>query len=185
MPASKDAPRPEYPRPQFVRTRWLNLNGQWQFEIDHGRSGQEQGWAAGRDFAKTILVPFPPESALSGIAHKDFMPAVWYRRHFRLPDNWRGRRTLIHFGAVDYEAAVWGDRHAGFNLSGQGMLADQDFAPQGLTQGIESACEHAPGVAFAGPAPDDHETAVVRHGHARLMLRSAHGFGHSEFGAQG
>jgi beta-galactosidase/beta-glucuronidase len=102
-----EAPRAEYPRPQWVRPQWLNLNGEWEFAEDPGRSGEEQGWTTGRTLGQRIVVPFPPEARLSGIGKVDFMPAVWYRRQFRVPEAWQGRRVLLHFGAVDYEAAVW------------------------------------------------------------------------------
>lgn len=101
-------PRPEHPMPQMVRGEWQNLNGSWQFEIDYGKSGKERGWHQEEHaLARTIAVPFCPESELSGIGHKDFMPAVWYKRSFEIPQNWRPGRTLLHFGAVDYEATVW------------------------------------------------------------------------------
>jgi len=103
-----DTPRPEHPRPDFERKDWLNLNGEWEFEIDTGSSGAEQGWASGRrEFNERILVPFPPESRLSGLGYIDFMPSVWYRCIFSVPEAWAGRRLLLHFGAVDYDATVW------------------------------------------------------------------------------
>lgn len=108
MPSSvaPDVPRAEYPRPQMVRPDWLNLNGPWQFEIDAGDTGLERGLRE-RDLAGTITVPFAPESELSGIGNTDFMPAVWYRRTVTIPAEWAGRRTLLHFGAVDHDATVW------------------------------------------------------------------------------
>ncbi|MCV4232796.1 beta galactosidase jelly roll domain-containing protein [Virgibacillus sp. LDC1] len=100
-------PRPEYPRPQWVRPDWMNLNGSWQFEIDHGRSGKERGFhEPGHDLSGTITVPFCPESKLSGVEYKDFMAAVWYKRDFTVPEEWKGS-ILLHFGAVDYETEVW------------------------------------------------------------------------------
>jgi beta-galactosidase/beta-glucuronidase len=112
-----DPPRPEYPRPQFRRADWLNLNGTWQFEIDRGDSGLERG-LVGRELAGEITVPFCPESELSGVHDVDFMAAVWYRRTVRVPAGWAGRRVLLHFGAVDHDATVWVDgveagRHRG------------------------------------------------------------------------
>ena len=68
-------PRPEYPRPQFFRPSWMNLNGNWQFEIDHGASGRARGLVE-KELSGSILVPFCPESPLSGVNHKDFMEAV-------------------------------------------------------------------------------------------------------------
>lgn len=78
-------PRPEYPRPGFVRPEWINLNGQWQFEIDHGKSGKERGYHdKEHDLSGMITVPFCPESKLSGVEYTDFMAAVWYKREFAL-----------------------------------------------------------------------------------------------------
>ncbi|MFJ2225974.1 glycoside hydrolase family 2 protein [Streptomyces halstedii] len=110
-------PRPEYPRPQFVRRDWLNLNGTWQFETDQGDSGLERG-LLGRDLTDEILVPFAPESELSGVGDTDFLEAVWYRRRFTPPAAWAGRTVLLHFGAVDHDTTVWVDgtevvRHRG------------------------------------------------------------------------
>jgi beta-galactosidase/beta-glucuronidase len=103
---TKPIPRPEYPRPQFFRNEWLNLNGEWQFEIDYGDSGLERGLTT-RDLTGHILVPFCPESKLSGIENTDFLPAVWYRREVSVPRDWNSKNILIHFQAVDYDATVW------------------------------------------------------------------------------
>ena len=99
-------PRSEYPRPQFVRSDWLCLNGEWQFELDQGDSGLERGLLQ-RDLHDRILVPFCPESELSGIGNHDFLEAVWYRREVTIPAAWSGRRALLHFQAVDHDATVW------------------------------------------------------------------------------
>lgn len=99
-------PRPDYPRPQFVRDDWLCLNGPWEFEFDHGDSGFEEGFP-GKPYSRTISVPFCPESALSGIGHTGFLRAVWYRRRVAVPQSWSGSRVLLHFQAVDYDATVW------------------------------------------------------------------------------
>ncbi len=100
-------PRPEHPRPQFMRPTWVSLNGQWDFTIDHGNSYKAQGYAAGGTFDKQITVPFCPESALSGIGYTDFMAAVWYRRTIHVPADMANMRKLLHFGAVDYHCEVW------------------------------------------------------------------------------
>ncbi len=99
-------PRPEYPRPQCVRQNWLCLNGEWQFEIDPGDSGLERGLLQ-RDLCDHILVPFCPESVLSGIGNTDFLNAVWYRRTVTIPADWAGQRVLLHFQAVDHDATIW------------------------------------------------------------------------------
>ena len=95
---------PEYPRPQMARTRWLNLNGVWDYT---GRSGQAALAAPppAKEYRERILVPYPTESALSGIQRHD--DQMWYRKVFKLPGTWRGQRVLLHFGAVDQIATVW------------------------------------------------------------------------------
>jgi beta-galactosidase/beta-glucuronidase len=96
-----EVPRPEFPQPQFQRAQWLTLNGTWQFEFDDANSGQPAR------FSRTIQVPFAFETKLSGIGDTGFHPWIWYRRAFALPQDWTGRRVLLHFGAVDYQAWVW------------------------------------------------------------------------------
>jgi len=92
---------PEYPRPQLVRAEWRNLNGLWQLAF--GKEGDAP--PVGKALDGQILVPFPVESALSGVMrHAD---RLWYRRTFAVPAAWAGRRTLLNFGAVDWEATVW------------------------------------------------------------------------------
>jgi beta-galactosidase/beta-glucuronidase len=103
-------PRPEYPRPQFVRADWLNLNGPWAFAYDDANEGERQGWwkeSTVAAFDRTIVVPFAYQSQLSGIGETAFHDVVWYRRSFDLPSEWTGRDLLLHFGAVDYAAKVW------------------------------------------------------------------------------
>ncbi|WP_405064011.1 beta-galactosidase [Kribbella sp. NBC_01505] len=99
-------PRAEYPRPQFVRSEWVNLNGEWQFEIDRSDSGLERG-VRDRELERRITVPFAPESELSGIEDVDFMEAVWYRTTVTIPHEWAGKEAVLHFQAVDHDATVW------------------------------------------------------------------------------
>ncbi|MFO0841056.1 MAG: glycoside hydrolase family 2 TIM barrel-domain containing protein [Gemmataceae bacterium] len=94
-------PLPEYPRPQLVREAWLNLNGVWQF----GGAPAGAKPPLGLDLPGKILVPFPVESALSGVMESH--PHVWYRRTFEVPKAWAGQRVLLHFGAVNWEATVY------------------------------------------------------------------------------
>ncbi|MGB9907467.1 MAG: glycoside hydrolase family 2 protein [Candidatus Saccharicenans sp.] len=104
---SSSLPRPEYPRPDLVRDRWLNLNGQWDFALDLSDSGEERGLPEGRGFDRKILVPFAPESPLSGVGFTDFMAAVWYKRPLVIPAEWSGERIILHFEAADYQTTVW------------------------------------------------------------------------------
>ncbi len=96
---------PSYPRPQLTRTAWENLNGVWQFAA--ANPGDPPPIAT--DLPQRILVPFPMESALSGIAAHD--DESWYRRTFTVPPGWSGRHVLLHFGAVDWQAQVWINGH--------------------------------------------------------------------------
>ncbi len=96
-----DNPLPEYPRPQLARSEWKNLNGLWQ--LGFGKADDTP--PVGKALDQQILVPYPVESALSGVMkHSD---RLWYRRMFAVPQEWAGRRVLLHFGAVDWEATVW------------------------------------------------------------------------------
>lgn len=88
-------PRPEYPRPDFQREKWLALNGEWDFSFDEPI------------FDQKILVPFACETKLSGIHDTSFHNAVWYRRSFSLPEPMHDRQILLHFGAVDYTCRLW------------------------------------------------------------------------------
>ncbi len=106
--AQTAVPRAEHPRPDFVRADWRTLNGPWQFEFDDGNTGLAGKWyAADHKLARQIVVPYVFQSRLSGIGDPAFHDVVWYRRTFNVPDAWKGRRLLLHFGAVDYEATVW------------------------------------------------------------------------------
>lgn len=88
-------PRPEYPRPDFQREKWLPLNGEWDFSFDEPI------------FDQKILVPFACETKLSGIHDTSFHNAVWYRRSFSLPEPMHDRQILLHFSAVDYTCRLW------------------------------------------------------------------------------
>jgi beta-galactosidase/beta-glucuronidase len=98
---SPENAHPEYPRPQMVRPDWLNLNGLWDVAITSKDAKRAT-------FQTQILVPFPIESALSGVMRPvSENERIWYRRNFEVPMKWLGRRVLLHFGAVDFEATVW------------------------------------------------------------------------------
>ena len=100
--------RTEHPKPQFMRENWLNLNGEWQFEIDNSNSGVERKlYCDEKEFSSKINVPFCPESKLSSIENVDFMNSVWYKRCFEIDAEQLKNRIMLHFGAVDYEATVY------------------------------------------------------------------------------
>lgn len=100
-------PRPEHPQPQMRRDNWMNLNGEWDFAFDFGDSGVARKFYDKKELDRKILVPFCPESQLSGVGYKDFMAAVWYHRTVSLTADLLKGRVILHFGAVDYECRVW------------------------------------------------------------------------------
>lgn len=100
-------PRPEYPRPLLVRNEWKSLNGPWEFAFDDKNEGRAAGWSSGKTLGQQILVPFTFEAALSGVGKNEIHERVWYRRSFAIPKSWSGKRTQLHFGAVDWETTVW------------------------------------------------------------------------------
>lgn len=99
--------RAEHPNPQWERETWKNLNGPWEFEFDFGCSAVERRLWEKKRFDREILVPFCPESRLSGIGYTDFINGVAYRKNFELSQEELSGRVLLHFGAVDYEASVY------------------------------------------------------------------------------
>lgn len=97
-----DNPLPEYPRPQLTRPDWLNLNGVWDFAVTGANAGQPAA------FPEQIRVPFPAESALSGIQRRITQnDKLWYKRTFTVPAGWNGRRVQLNFGASDWQTTVW------------------------------------------------------------------------------
>ena len=97
------APWPEYPRPALARNEWINLNGLWDYAICPKDADQPEPQGK-------ILVPFPVESALSGVRERisDSL-ALWYSRDFVLPKQWKDKRVIINFEASDWETTVWVD----------------------------------------------------------------------------
>ena len=92
----------EYPRPQMRRENWMNLNGLWEYSVLNRTAPGPTGYDG------FVLVPFCLESALSGVG-TGISPdqRIWYRRTFTIPSHWEGKRVMLNFGAVDYEATVW------------------------------------------------------------------------------
>lgn len=98
-------PRPEYPNPQFERKDWINLNGKWEFETDKGVSGKDRKIYEKEKLSGEILVPFCPESELSGIGEKDFMNSVWYKRDIEVKES--NDLVILHIGACDYYTTLY------------------------------------------------------------------------------
>lgn len=115
-------PRAEYPRPQFERKNWINLNGQWTYTFDFVGEGLEKGLPDSKGFNKTITVPFCPESKLSGVGYTDFINNIWYQRNIQMPADWKGKYIMLNFGAVYYNSEIYIDgklagRHFGGSTS--------------------------------------------------------------------
>ena len=165
---------PDYPRPQMTRARWQNLNGLWDYS---GGGHPEQ----------QVLVPYPPESALSGVQRHD--DEMTYRRTFEVPPDWSGQRVVLHFGAVDQRATVRvngqqvAEHHGGYTgFSADVTDALREGGPQALEVTAEDRNERAPypvgkqrdkpeGITYTGssgiwqtvwmePVPDAHITAT-------------------------
>lgn len=115
-------PRAEYPRPQFERTDWVNLNGDWTYAFDFVGSGMEKAFHQSQGFDGKITVPFCPESKLSGVGYTDFINNIWYQRSISVPQEWAGKRVHLNFGAVYYNSEIYIDgklagRHFGGSTS--------------------------------------------------------------------
>lgn len=101
-------PRNEHPNPQWERKNWQCLNGIWKFDFDNGKSAIERKLYEHTDvLTKEIVVPFCPESSLSGIGYTDFIPAVVYSREITVTQQQLEGRVILHFGAVDYLSVVY------------------------------------------------------------------------------
>ena len=132
-------PRAEYPRPQFERADWVNLNGEWSFALDLSDSGRDRDFYNSKGFEQRITVPFAPESKLSGIGYTDFINSVWYQRMIQIPSAWQGKRVKLNFGAVYYESEVYIDgRFVGRHYGGSDSFAFDitDFVGDGKEHSI-------------------------------------------------
>lgn len=117
-------PKNEYPRPQFRRKQWINLNGEWEFDFDDENVGKKEKWYLSHEYSRRIQVPFAYQTRLSGIHDTQFHDVVWYRRKIdcALPEP--GGRMLLHFGACDYETQVWvNGEYAGKHVGGSSSFS--------------------------------------------------------------
>lgn len=111
-------PRPEHPNPQWERKNWRNLNGEWEFDFDFGKSAREREAFKSGALSKKITVPYCPESKLSGIGYTDFIPSVCYRKEIELSEDEISGKVFLHFGAVDFHSYIYvngelADEHIG------------------------------------------------------------------------
>lgn len=153
-------PRPEYPRPQLKRLEWINLNGQWTYTFDFGQSGMNRKLYNSQGFENFITVPFCPESKLSGVGYTDFIPAMWYHRSIQIPDSWKGKQVILHFGAIDYYSVIYIDgkvmkRHWGGSSSFDVNIttAVSDGKPHHLVVRVEDNC--SPDGIWTAPTDND------------------------------
>lgn len=101
----------DYPRPQFVRSEWTNLNGEWSFGFDDHNAGEQAKWAEHFGGTQTITVPFTYETKASGIGEEEHHRYVWYQRIIDIPSSAADKQTILHFQAVDYVTKVWVNEH--------------------------------------------------------------------------
>lgn len=114
-----NTPRCEHPRPDRKREEWLSLNGEWDFEIDNDLIGKDREFYKRASLDGKIIVPFCPESSLSGVKNTDFMNSVWYRRDIEIPTQWSDKRIILHIDACDYETTVYvNGREVGVHVGG-------------------------------------------------------------------
>ena len=117
-------PRAEYPRPQFERQDWVNLNGEWTYRFDFVGEGVEKRLYESKGFDGKITVPFCPESKLSGVEYTDFINNIWYQREIQMPAAWAGKNIKLNFGAVYYNSEIYIDgRLAGRHFGGSTSFA--------------------------------------------------------------
>lgn len=152
--AAKVSPQnalPDYPRPQMARKNWQSLNGLWSYGLNDSGS-----MFAPAEMSGQILVPFPYESALSGIGKPSpTAQKLWYRRSFTVPKAWKNQAVLLHFGAVNYDSTVsLNGRTLGSHKGGFDSF-DFDITPQ-LKDGQNELV-----VAVTNPLKTDVEDAQV------------------------
>ena len=99
-------PRKEHPNPQWERKTWRNLNGEWEFDFDLGRSARERELFKCGELSQKITVPFCPESKLSGIGYTDFIPAVCYRKEINLTEEETAGKVFLRSGSIIISTSV-------------------------------------------------------------------------------
>ena len=140
---------PDYPRPQFVRDQWENLNGVWQFAFDDQKEGEARRWFQEFPSQRSIVVPFSYETPKSGIGDEAFHPVVWYRR--ALPPAPRdSKRAVLTFEGSDYFTKVWvngcmvGTHQGGYTRLSFDITYYLSNAEYSLTVSVEDSLEQMP-----------------------------------------
>ena len=131
---AQDIPRPEHPQPQFERSKWINLNGTWDFTMQSKVENPAENWkTVPTAFDRKIKVPFVPESKLSDIGYTDYIQGVWYKKKFSIPGEWQGQRIFVNFGGVDFDSRVWVNNQ----LMGRHIGGDVPFEYE-ITKALQS-----------------------------------------------
>lgn len=108
-----------YPRPQFVRDNWMNLNGEWNFILDDKNIGEEQKYYNSFPSSKKIQVPFTYETKMSGIHDETIHENVWYQKNITITENSKEEHTILHFEGSDFKTKVWiNGNYVGMNVGG-------------------------------------------------------------------
>lgn len=149
-----EIPLPEYPRPQMERAEWMNLNGMWEYMGGKDKADPVSAATPPKFPAKPekIRVPFVPEAELSGIA-RNGETNLWYKRTLTIPSNWKGKRVLLHFGAVDNTAAVFiNDKKVGSHTGGYDSFSFDitDYLKTGVNTLVVGAYDPNDGIAPSG-----------------------------------
>src|SRR5690606_29575868 len=113
-------PRKEYPRPQFERQDWVNLNGEWEFAFDKDNIGEKEKWFNKDKLNQKIIVPFTYETEASGIGEEEFCANIWYQKEVTVPTEFENKRIILHFQAADYITKLWvNGQYVGKHKGGQ------------------------------------------------------------------
>lgn len=159
----RTCPRPEHPRPDFERAEFENLNGSWQFAFDDASVGLTEKWyAPGHVLDRKITVPFAYQSEASGIGGDEIHPHLWYRRSFTLSEEKIKKRTLLHFGAVDFRCNVYVNGHMAGGHTGGYTPFTLDVSPY-VTLGENDLC------CFVEDLPDPTQPRGKQYWHRGLM----------------
>lgn len=133
----------DYPRPQFVRKSWQNLNGIWDFSFDDEDSGEKEQWYRSFPKAREIRVPFTYETELGGIHDESVHENVWYRRTFSISErDLNGEALLLHFEGSDYRTKVWiNGNYVGCHTGGYARFSFRitDFVSPGVNEVVVKA----------------------------------------------
>lgn len=161
---AEDIPWPEHPRPDLMRSNWVNLNGAWQFAFDPEDEGLKGQWfvPGKHTFERRIIVPFPWESKLSGIGDTEYRGVAWYAKEVTLPagPGWisdldttiLGQQTWLVIGACDFECTVWVNGREAVRHTGGYLPVEVNLSPFGkpgervtiIVRAVDTTDEHQP-----------------------------------------